>query len=294
MLQTALLDRKIGLALSGGSARGLAHIGVLSVLKEQGIHIDMISGTSIGSLIGALYAGGKDIEQLRSLAMNLGPKRFSFLADPGLPKSGLIRGRKIKNMLRATIGDIEFSDLEIPFACAATDIRNGQEVVIRQGLVREGVRASCSIPLLMAPTKLGDRYLVDGGLCDPVPVRILKEMGADFIIAVNVSPGMQGRYLDADNEHAKKNGPNILDISIQLVNIISNASLNPSLLGADVIIEPKLAHIGWGDFHRVQECILQGELAAADSMQEIKRQLEQVSCSVTSSKHNRKNRMGYD
>lgn len=126
------------LALSGGSAKGLAHIGVLAVLQEQGIPIDMIAGTSIGSLVGAIYAGGKDIDQMRSLAMDLDPKRFSFLADPVLSKSGLIRGRKIKDMLRSIIGDIEFRDLKIPFACSATDIENGQEVVIKQGLVRDG------------------------------------------------------------------------------------------------------------------------------------------------------------
>jgi NTE family protein len=261
------------LALSSGAARGLAHIGVLEVLEEEGIPINMIAGTSMGSLVGALYAGGKDIEQIRKLAIDWGPKRFSFLADPALPKSGFIRGRKIKDMLRATIGDMEFQDLEIPFACSATDIESGQEVVIRQGLVREGVRASCSIPVILTPTKWGGRYLVDGGLVNPVPVRILKEMGADFTIAVNVLPVVREKPPEASQERTEPKEPNIFAIIIQMVNIISSQRLKSSLVGADVIIEPQVPHISWGDFHCAPECILQGELAARDSVQEIKRRL---------------------
>jgi NTE family protein len=273
LLRSSVSDIKVGMALSSGAAKGLAHIGVLAALQEQGIQIDMIAGTSMGSLVGAIYAEGKDIDRMRSLAIDLGPKRFSFLADPTLPKSGLIRGRKIKDMLRSIIGDIEFRDLEIPFACSATDIESGQEVIISQGLVREGVRASCSIPVILTPTKLGGRYLVDGGLLDPVPVRILKEMGADFIIAVNVISVGREKLSEASQENTEPKEPHILSIAIQMVNIISCQRLKSSLVGADVIIEPQVTHIGWGDFHRAQECILQGELAARGSVQEIKRRL---------------------
>lgn len=135
------------------------------------------------------------------------------------------------------------------------------------------MRASCSIPILLTPTKLGGRYLVAGGLCDPVPVRILKEMGADFVIAVSVAPVTQEKYLEANYGHAESKEPNILSISLQLVNIIGSARLKSSLVGADVIIEPQVTHISGGDFHRAPECILQGELAARDSIQEIKRRL---------------------
>jgi len=273
LLRSSLLERKVGLALSSGAAKGLAHIGVLEVLEREGIPIDMIAGTSMGALVGALYAQGKDVSQIRSLAIDLGPKRFSFLADPALPKSGLIRGRKIKNMLRSTIGDIEFRDLEIPFACSTTDIESGQEVVIRQGLVREGVRASCSIPVILTPTKWGGRYLVDGGLVNPVPVRILKEMGADFTIAVNVIPVVREKPPKASEEDIEAKEPTIFNVIIQMIKIINYQRLKSSLVGANVIIEPQLTHIGWGDFHRARECIFQGELAAQDSVQEIKRRL---------------------
>jgi len=276
-LRTSLSDRKVGLALGSGAARGLAHIGVLAALQEQGIQVDMIAGTSMGSLIGALYANGRNIDQIKSLALDLGPKRLSFLADPALSKSGLIRGRKIKNMLRSIIGDIEFRDLEIPFACSATDIESGQEVVIRQGLVREGVRASCSIPVILTPTKWGGRYLVDGGLVNPVPVRILEEMGADFIIAVNVLPLGREKLPEANEEHTEPKEPHILRIAIQMVNIISYQRLKSSLVGADIVIEPQVTHIGWGDFHRASESIFQGESAAKASLPEIKRQLDNFS-----------------
>jgi NTE family protein len=139
--------------------------------------------------------------------------------------------------------------------------------------VREGVRASCSIPVILTPTKWGGRYLVDGGLLDPVPVRILKEMGADFTIAVNVIPVVQEKPPEASKEDIEAKEPNIFNVIIQMIKIINYQRLRSSLVGADVIIEPQITHIGWGDFHRARECIFQGELAAQDSVQEIKRRL---------------------
>ncbi|MGI2336483.1 MAG: patatin-like phospholipase family protein [Dehalogenimonas sp.] len=265
-----ITERKVGLALSSGAARGLAHIGVLEILEKEGIQIDMIAGTSMGSFIGAVYAQEQDIDRMRRLAIELGGKWFSFFMDPALPKSGLVRGQKIGNMLRSIIGDVEFQDLRIPFACSATDIETSREVVIRQGLVREAVRGSCSIPVLLKPTKLEGRYLVDGGLLDPVPVKILKEMGANFIIAVNVIPKGQDTPFEASQKNNSSNGPNMLTIAIQTVNIVSNQALSRSLIGADVIIEPQVAHINLVDFHRVNECIHQGELATQSSMPSIK------------------------
>ena len=139
---------KVGLALGGGAARGLAHIGVLDVLEKEGIPVDMIAGTSIGALVGAVYAQKKDINSMKELAIELGSKRFKFLADPTWPKTGLVRGRKIGEKLKSIVGNVEFNDLKIPFACVATDIDSGEEVVIKQGLVWEGIRASSSIPML--------------------------------------------------------------------------------------------------------------------------------------------------
>ena len=266
-------ERRIGLALGSGAAKGLAHIGVLKVLEKEGIPIDMIAGTSMGALVGAVYAQGKDVSQMKNLAIDWGAKRFSLLADPALPKTGLVRGRKIEDMLKSIIGDIEFGDLRMPFACIATDIGSGDEVVIKQGSVVEGIRASISIPALFTVAKLQGRYLVDGGLVNQVPVGVLKEMGADFTIAVNVTLGVQERLQVASEEEVKLKEPNIFDVIMQMVHIIGNRGVKSSLIGANVIIEPQVAHIGWGDFHRAPECILQGELAAQAAIPEIKRKL---------------------
>ena len=263
------------MALGSGAARGLAQIGVLKVLEKEGIHIDMIAGTSMGSLVGALYAQGKDASELEKVAVYWGSKRFSLLADPVLPKTGLVRGRKIDDMLRTIIGDIAFGDLDIPFACVAADIWTGEEVVIKGGLVRKGVRASGSVPVILKAIGREGRYLVDGGLVNPVPVSVLKGMGADFIIAVNVTPSVQERlHGDGTNKkEIKAKEPNIFNVIMQLIHIINYRGVKSSPVEADAIIEPQVTHIGWGDFHRAQECILQGELAAQASILEIKRKL---------------------
>jgi len=267
--------KKIGLALSSGAARGLAHVGVLEVLEKEGIPIDMIAGTSAGALIGALYAQRKDASQVKNLVIDLISKRFTLLVDLALPKTGLIQGKKLKDQLRSVIGDVEFGDLSIPFACVATDIRTGEEVVIKQGSVVEGVRASVSLPAIFTVVKWEGRYLVDGGLVNPVPVSVLRGMGADFIIAVNVVPDMRDRVNKVDKEQIEDSKePNIFNIAMRVIHIAAYQAVKSSLEGADIIIEPQVTHIGFGDFHKVKECILQGELATQSSIPGIKRVLE--------------------
>ena len=271
-----LQKRKVGLALGGGAARGLAHIGVLQVLQKEGIAIDMIAGASAGAAIGAIYAQGKDISLIRNLAIDLDWKKLASLVDLALPKTGFIEGRRIRDLLRTIIGgDITFGDLRIPLACVATDINTGEEIVIRQGSVLEGVRASISIPVIFTVVKWRGRYLVDGGLVNPVPVSVLKEMGANFIIAVNVIPDASERA-----QHLRKEGgrqvkePNIFSVIMQSIYVGTYALVRSCVEGADIVIQPQVAHIGFGDLHRAQECILQGELAAQNSILEIKRRLE--------------------
>ena len=256
--------KKVGLALSSGGARGLAHIGVLEVLERHGIPVDMIAGSSMGSLVGALYASGKAIAEIKATVSDLGTKRFSFLVDPTLPKTGLVRGRRIEETIRKAIGDLVFDELKMPFACVATDINSGQEVIIREGLVWKGVRASSSIPVLLAAVKRREKYLVDGGLVNPVPVSVLEVMGADFIVAVNVTP----RHGTEQNKEL-----NIFSIVIQMLNIATHRIIKASLEGADVIIEPRVEHIAYGDFHRVDESVERGLLATEESVAEIKKLL---------------------
>jgi len=263
--------KKIGLALGSGAAWGLAHIGVLEVLEREGIPVDMIAGTSTGAAIGALYAQGKDTSQIKKLTLDLGWKKLAPLVDPSLPKTGFIKGKKIKDLLAVLIGgDIKFSDLRIPFACVAADIMTGEEVVINHGSVLEGIRASISIPVIFTVVKWKGRYLVDGGLVNPVPVSVLRQMGADFIIAVNVIPAVRDRAQQVE----KVKEPHIISVIMQSLYIASYSLVRSSLEGADIVIEPQMADITYGDFYRAEECILQGALATQGSIPEIKRQLE--------------------
>ncbi len=267
--------KRIGLALGSGSARGIAHAGVLAVLEKEGIPVDLIAGTSAGAVVGALYAQGKPAGQIKRLALELGWKKLAPLVDPSLPKTGLIKGKKVKDLLTLFIGgDIKFSDLKIPFACVTTDINTGEQVVIDRGSVPEALRASISIPGIFVVVNREGRYLVDGGLVNPVPVSVVRQMGADFVIAVNVIPDVLER---AHRLHKEQAGvfkePNIIHIIMQSMYIGTHSLVRASLEAADVFIEPRVAHVGAGEFHRALELIEQGKLAAQESISEIKRKL---------------------
>ena len=181
-------NMKIGYALGGGAARGLSHIGVLKVLHKHGISPDVIAGTSIGAIIGALYAAGYDPEDIEKIVLGMDWKKLASLVDWTLPFSGLLQGKRVVSLLRSILGDITFSQLRFDFACVATDILSGEQVVLREGALVEAVRASISIPGIFTPVELSGRYLVDGGLVNTVPVSICREMGADYVIGVNVIP----------------------------------------------------------------------------------------------------------
>jgi len=266
--------KKVGLALGGGAARGLAHLGVLEVLEEEGIPIDIIAGTSAGAAIGALYAQGKSADQIKNLVNELNWKKLATLVDLALPRSGFISGRRIKNLIASIIGDVTFEDLKIPLACVATDIETGEEVVINHGSVLEGIRASISIPVAFTVARWGGRYLVDGGLVNPVPVSVLKGMGADFTIAVNVTPDISERaYAEARKLRKETKEPSLISVMIQSLYIATHSISKSSLEGADIVIEPKIAHISPGDFHLAQECILLGRKAAEEAVPAIKRKL---------------------
>jgi NTE family protein len=264
--------KKVGLALGGGYARGLAHIGVLEVFEREGIPIDIIAGTSIGALVGALYAREHDAGLIRKQATQLDWIGVTTLVDLCLPKSGFVGGRRIINLLRRLMGDASFTDLTIPLACVATDIVTGDEVVIDQGSVLEAVRASISIPIILKVVKKGGRYLVDGGLVNQVPVSVARKMGADIVIAVDVTPSRfeRAEYITR-KEKAKE--PSVFQVMVQTIYITTYLSTRQVSEGADVVIHPQLAHIAPGEFHRTRECILEGEYSAVDHLTEIKKHL---------------------
>ena len=260
--------KKVGLALSGGAARGLAHVGVLRVLQSEGIPIDLIAGTSAGAIIGAIYAWNQDTAQITRDALDANWKRIAPLIDPSLPKSGFLKGKKIKDLLATYVGgNKKFSDLRIPFACVATDIDTGEEVVIDSGSVPEALRASISVPGIFTVVKREGRYLVDGGLTTPVPVNVVRRMGAGFVIAVNVTPDVTDRIKRIEKE------PNIFQVMLQSIYITTYSLARNGLEDADIVIEPDLANIGAGDFHKAQELIIQGEQAARNAIPKIKKKL---------------------
>lgn len=177
---------RVGLALGSGSARGLAHLGVIRAIEDSGIHVDFVAGTSMGALVGAIYAAGglKDLEAT-FVAFDW-RKTISFF-DPVLPKSGLLDGARVSELVRAHIPAELIEALPKPFSAVATDIQSGEEVVIRSGDVIEAVRASISVPGIFTPVRRNGRILVDGGLTNPVPVSAVRAMGAEFVIAVDLN-----------------------------------------------------------------------------------------------------------
>ncbi len=184
--------KKIGIALGSGSARGWAHIGVLKALDEAGIKIDYISGTSIGALVGAVYAVN-GIKKLESFAKKITWKTIVSYIDPVLPRTGLISGKKISKLLASYFGERTIESLEIPFCAIAVDILSGSEVKIGSGQIVDAVRASISIPGIFNPLVNDGRYLIDGGVVNPLPVDVVREMGAEIIIGVNLNRYVTGR-----------------------------------------------------------------------------------------------------
>jgi NTE family protein len=177
---------KIGLALGSGSARGLAHIGVIKALVEEGIQIDYMAGTSIGALIGAVYAGG-GLDRLEEFMHTVDWRMIASYCDFVFPRVGLLQGEKINRFIDRFLPVKTFEETDIPFTAVATDLITGEEVLLKKGDLVQAVRASISLPGIFQPVKFNGSYLVDGGLVNPVPANIVKAMGADFVLAVDLS-----------------------------------------------------------------------------------------------------------
>ena len=179
---------KLGLALGGGAARGLAHIGVLKVLQAEGIRIDCIAGTSIGAFIGALFAAGVSPSQIEEVARNVDWRHLVGLVDPVFPTSGIIDGKKVSRFMAELLPVRNFEELDLPLAVTATDIETGEGLIIREGRLLEALRAAVAFPGIFTPMRFGDRFLVDGGLCQPVPVEAVRTLGAENVIGVCTIP----------------------------------------------------------------------------------------------------------
>jgi NTE family protein len=255
---------KIGLALGGGAARGFAHIGVIKALEAQGIYADVVVGTSAGSVVGALYAAGNNGFALQRVAMDMDEATISDWAVPLFGKvSGVLKGDALQNYVNKAVKNVPMEKLKIPFGAVATDLNSGQPILFQRGNTGQAVRASSSVPSVFQPVKIGSHTYVDGGLVAPVPVRFAREMGADFIIAVNIST-------QTDSQATLSS----LEVLMQTFSIMGQRLNHYELKDADVVITPSLGTMGGGDFNSRNLAILAGEQAAAAVMPQLKAKLK--------------------
>lgn len=261
------MNRKIGLALGGGGARGLAHLGVVKALHQLGVPIHCISGTSIGAIIGGVIAAGVEDQADSWLNIPDWKKLPSLFLELCLPWKGLIRGSKIERLLRDTIPIRRFSDLKMPLAVVATDYNTGSEVVLRDGDVHTAIRASMSIPGVFYPVEVNGRVLVDGGLVNPVPVDVCRNLGADRVIAVDINANRM-RFAPR-----KMSDVNILDALDVMFTICMNKLTEAKLCDfpPDLLLCPELRDIMMLDFRNLRELVAQGYDYAMLRRNDIKR-----------------------
>jgi NTE family protein len=295
----------VGLALSSGGARGAAHVGILKVFKAENVPVDVIVGTSVGAGVGGLYAAGVSIEEIEKIWLQTDLKRVLRGYWPTLSKSGWSRGEEITRSLAKTLGEKRIEALEIPYAAVASDINTGEEIILQEGLLIEAIRASSSIPAIFTPVGWNGRYLVDGGLVNPLPVSVARVLGAQVVIACDVAaqpvegfeeePSMVGRYLQFpfDNRVTKFFRSRFKDAAEETVIVNSKAKSHtaPSLIGVilqsssilqrqlilhrmredkpDFTITPKFSTIP--RYWRAAEAIKAGEEAARAALAQLKK-----------------------
>ncbi len=247
---------KIGLALGGGAARGFAHIGVIQVLEENGIKVDYVAGTSAGSLVAALYASGRSGKSLAAMANTMDESAFADWAFPG---RGLIRGEALAKYVRENTGHRSIEQMQIPLGIVATDLDNGAPILFQRGDPGVAVRASSAVPAVFTPVRIGTREYVDGGLVSPVPVRFVRQMGADLVIAVDISAIPDG----APTGDAMR-------MLLQTFSIMGRSINSFELREADVVMRPKLAGVSSADFSSRKRSIQAGREIAVSLLQDLK------------------------
>lgn len=299
---------KIGLALGGGAARGWAHIGVLRALAKAGIKPDIIAGTSIGAVVGGCYAAGR-LDEVEDFARTLTKRRIFGYLDFNFKGTGLISGQRLVEMLDRHLGDRNIEELATRFTAVATEIGSGHEVWLSRGRLVDAVRASYALPGVFKPVKIDGRWLFDGALVNPIPVSVCRALGARYVIAVNLNFDISSRSavaapietaLGAVTEEIEpepvqgKNGiamrrllqrqifgagddtPGITTVLVDALNIVQDRIARSRLAGdpPDAMITPRLHGIGLFDFHRAEELITRGEVAAQREIDDLHRELE--------------------
>jgi NTE family protein len=246
---------KIALVLGAGASKGFAHVGVIKVLESNKIPVHMIVGTSAGSFVGALYAYGFTAFELQKLSFAL---EQNDIIDLTVPDRGFLKGEKIEGYINYILRETPMEKLRIPFYAVAADVQNGKEVVFGSGNTGTAVRASCSIPGIFIPPVISGRMYVDGGVVSPVAVDAAKRLGADIVIAVNLS---------GDVESSLPKGT--VEVILQSINIMHTKLSAAQLAKADIVISPKVGYLGNADFTKRHEAVLEGEKAALAALPKI-------------------------
>jgi len=253
---------KVAVVLGAGATKGFAHVGVLKVLEMQQVPIHLLVGTSAGSFVGSLYASGIDAFGLQKMALAL---QKDDVADLTVPDNGFIKGEKLENFVNRTVRQVTLEKMKIPFRVVATNLQTGEETVFATGNTGKAVRASCSIPGIFQPVKIGDKTYVDGGVVSPVAVDAARKAGADVVIAVDISAGVGGAVPQG-----------ILDTILQSIDIMYAKIAAAQVKNADVVIRPRVSHIGSSDFEKRNEAILEGEKAAVQALPQIRQVLDRL------------------
>lgn len=253
---------KIALALGGGATRGFAHVGVIKALEAQGIVPDIIVGTSVGSVVGALYAAGYNGFELQKLAIQFEEAQVS---DWALPNRGVFKGEALQNFINNAVRQRPLEKLPKLFAVVATDLHSGEMIVFRTGNTGMAVRASSAVPGLFQPVSINGHDCVDGGLVSPVPVRVARSLGADLVIAVNVSNQPQYGKIEST-----------LDVLLQTFTIMGQTISRNELLNADIVIRPDTLELSSTDFNGRHLAVLEGEKAVAAILPELKAKLTKL------------------
>ena len=247
---------RLGLALGGGAARGFAHIGVIQVLEENGIQPDLVVGTSAGSLVAALYASGRTGLDMGTLAQTMDE---GAITDWAFPSRGLIRGEALARYVREQTGGVNIEQMKMPLGIVATDLDSGAGVLFRRGDTGVAVRASSSVPAVFQPVKIGTREYVDGGLVSPVPVRYARQMGADLVLAVDISNPPEGAVTS-----------DLMKMLLQTFAIMSRSINQFELREADLVLRPALAGVSSADFTARRRAIIAGREAALKALPDLR------------------------
>ncbi|MBL8023140.1 MAG: patatin-like phospholipase family protein [Elusimicrobia bacterium] len=255
---------RVGLVLSGGGARGLAHIGVLKVFEREGVPVDLVVGTSVGAIVGALYAGGVPASEIEGMAAEVGWDQLTDLSSARvvrlLVSERLLSTKKMEKYLQDRIGNIQFADLQKEFACLATDIRTGEGIVLREGSVALAARASATMPGIFEPVPFRHRLLIDGGVVDNVPTEVARRLGAELLICL---------YVPAD--FSRHSVTNVLTMMTQALYIQGQVISEDQIKRADFVITPNVSEISALELWRSKECMEAGQRAAEIAWPELKR-----------------------